>query len=523
MKPDWLQHLPQDARRQAESDLGRLAFLEKKVALLEEMLRLRRLERYGRRSEKCSDEQLFLLSLELSLNAAELAQEASLAASQKEGLESSKPAEKKKKRPHPGREPLPAHLPRQEVVIACTPEQTACPICHQPNPVIGYDQSEELCVKPAQYYVKVTKREKRACRLHPEGGVATAPIPSKILPKSKLSDEVIVDTVVRKYQWHQPLYRQAAMLEREAGVKVDRHTLDDGVMWVGQLLHVLKAPMREEVFGDGYLQADETPVGVKTPLVQGGSHRAYLFEYSQPRAVVVYDFRMGRGREGPREFLEGFVGTLQCDGYAGYDQLESGTKHIVRAGCWAHARRYFDKAHKVAPQETDALSVVIKMRELYQVEEQAREERLDAKARLALRTQKSAPVVAELKTQIQKLQEKALPQSALGRACKYALGQWERLEVFLKDGKIEIDNNRCEQGMRPVALGRKNWMLIGSEAAGPKVAAILSVIETCRRLNIDVRRYLKDVLPQLAQWPLPQVSLLTPKAWLQRQPKQQTS
>jgi transposase len=514
MKPDWLQHLPEKVRQQAEAEWN---YMQQEVRLLREMLRLRRLERYGRRSEKCSDEQLMLLTLETSVSAAELAQEASLGAEQKAGLEAPQPQEQKKSRNHPGREPLPAHLPRQEVVIACPAEQASCPVCHQPNAVIGYDLSEELCVKPAEYFVKVTKREKRACRQHPEGGVATAPAPSKILPKSKLSDEVILDTVVRKYQWHQPIYRQAAMLEREAGVKVDRHTLDDGVMWVGQLLQHLKDPMRQEVFGNGYLQADETPVGVKTPMVKGRSHRAYLFEYSQPGGVLVYDFRMGRGREGPKAFLAGFSGILQCDGYPGYNELES--KEIIRAGCWAHCRRYFDKAHQVAPQETDALSVVKKIGDLYQVEAQARQEKMDAAARMALRQQKSIPVMAELKVQIQKLQQKAFPKSALGRACNYALDQWDRLQVYLKDGRIDIDNNKCEQGMRPVALGRKNWMLIGSEAAGPKAAAIMSVIETCRRLGIDVRRYLKDVLPQLAQWPLPQVATLTPLAWLQRQPK----
>jgi len=275
--------------------------------------------------------------------------------------------------------------------------------------------------------------------------------------------------------------------------------------------------MRQEVFGDGYLQADETPVGVKTPMVKRRSHRAYLFEYSQPGGVVVYDFRMGRGREGPQEFMAGFKGILQCDGYAGYNELQS--KDITRAGCWAHCRRYFDKAHQVAQRETDALSVVMKIGELYQVEAQARQEKMDTAARMALRQQKSVPVMTELKAQIQKLREKALPKSAIGRACNYALDQWERLQVYLNDGKIEIDNNRCEQGMRPVALGRKNWMLIGSEAAGPKVAAIMSIIETCRRLGIDVRRYLKDVLPQLAQWPLPQVSMLTPLEWLKRQTK----
>ena len=165
MKPDWLKQLPENVRQQAEADW---VCLKMKVDLLEEMLRLRRLERYGRRSEKCSDEQLMLLTLESSVSAPELAQEASLTGAQKEGLES-KPVQQQQKRNHPGREPLPAHLPRQEVVIACPPEQADCDICHEPKDLIGYDQSEELCVKPAEYFVKVTKREKRACRQHPEG------------------------------------------------------------------------------------------------------------------------------------------------------------------------------------------------------------------------------------------------------------------------------------------------------------------------------------------------------------------
>ncbi len=531
--PEWLQQLPEEARAKAQADLARVAAMEAdvqslaanvklltaKVAVLEELLRLRRLERYGRKSEKLSDEQLMLLIMEPTLSAQELAREAALPAKDK-ALETS-PAPVKKNQKHPGRESLPAHLPRVEVVIPCPEKEQVCLICDQIKPVIGYDLSEELCVKPVEYFVKVTKREKRACRRHPEGGVTTAPVLEKILPKSKLSDEVIIDTVVRKYQWHQPLYRQAAMLEREAGVGIDAHTLNDGVMWVGEVLQNLKEPMRQEVFASHYLQADETPVGVKTPLVKGRSHRAYLFQYSQPRGVVVFDFRMGRGREGPREFLEGFTGTLQCDGYAGYDELTAADSpqagNIRRAGCMAHMRRYFDKAHAIDPQETQALAVVQKIAKLYLVEAQARQEGLDAAGRLALRQQKSVTVMAELKAQIQKLQTTALPKSALGRACHYALEQWERLEVFLKDGAIDADNNRCENGMRPIALGRKNWMLIGSESAGPKVAAILSAIETCRRLKIDVRKYLKDVLPPLAQCPLPNVSEYTPLAWKQRQ------
>lgn len=523
MKSDWLQLLPESARAQAEAELSQLAFLVRKVALLEEMLRQRRLDRYGRKGETLTDAQLLLLQQEPSVSAREVAQEAQLPEPEKKAAAISP---KSPRQPHPGREPLPAHLPRQEVVVACEPARQACPVCHQPNGVIGYEVSEELCVKPAEYYVKVTKREKRACRQHPEGGVATAELPLKLLPKSKLADEVIIDTVVRKYQWHQPLYRQALMLEREAGVVLDRRTLDDGVMWVGELLHQLQPPMRQELFAEKYVQGDETPVAVQTPQVKGRTHRGYLFEFSQPRGVVVFDFQMGRGRAGPNAFLKDFVGTLQTDGYTGYDEVAPPNPAVPglirRAGCWAHARRYFLKAHEVAPRETEALSIVETIGQLYQVERQAREQGLDAAQRLALRQQRSVALVAALRQQMEKLQAEALPQSALGRACNYALGQWPPLEVFLSDGQIEIDNNWCENAIRPVTLGRKNWLQIGAESAGPKVAAIMSIMETCRRLKVNVRVYLKAVLPQLARWPLPNVATLTPKAWLASQGQQAT-
>jgi hypothetical protein len=313
------------------------------------------------------------------------------------------------------------------------------------------------------------------------------------------------------------LYRQALKLELEAGVVLDRRTLDAGVLWQGELLQHLQPPMRQELRVSRYLQADETPVAVQTPQVKGRTHRAYLFEYSQPHGVVVFDFQMGRGRAGPNAFLKGFIGTLQTDGYAGYDEMAPPKPDkpwpIRRAGCLAQARRRFVKAHQLVPRETQALAVVQTIGRLYQVERQAREQGLDAAGRLALRQQHSVGIMAELEAQIQQLRPRVRPKSMLGEACAYAMGQWEQLQVFLRDGEIEIDNNRCEQAIRPVALGRKNWLQIGAESAGPKVAAILSVIETCRRLKVDVRAYLKDVLPRLARYPLPNVAELTPKAW----------
>ena len=524
MNYDWLQYLPDEHRAKAAADLRRheekVANLERTVVILHEVVKLCRLERFGRRSEKVSENQLMLLGFETSVSSAEMVQEASLPANQKKNLEPGEPKRKNKKNAnHPGRTALSAHLLRVESIVVAA--NTTCALCQAPTEVIGYEVSEELCVKPVEYFVKVTKREKRACRTHPEGGVTTAAIPSKILAKSKLSDDVIIDTVVRKYQYHQPLYRQAKMIWEDAQVIVDRHTLDDGVMWVGELLTSLKAPMQKEIFAGKYIQADETPVGVKSSRVKGRSVRAYIFEYSVPESTVVYDFRMGRGGGGPTEFLKDYKGVLQCDGYAGYNAAQLNSQ-IDRAGCMAHVRRGFFKAHQINTRETEALSVVHKINELYRIEKLAREAGMDAAARLALRQEKSVSLMAELKDKIQAIQPTALPKSALGKACSYALEQWSRLEVFLQYGNVEIDNNWCENAIRPIVLGRKNWMLIGSENAGPKIAAIMSIIETCRRIQVNVRIYLKEILPQLAMFPQPDPSKLTPLAWKNSLSKPQT-
>jgi hypothetical protein len=219
---------------------------------------------------------------------------------------------------------------------------------------------------------------------------------------------------------------------------------------------------------------------------------------------------MGRGREGPATFLKGFVGTLQCDGYAAYDDLGEG---IVYAGCMSHARREFVDAAKVAPLDPRPTEVIGRFGELYAVEQQARQMGLGAAQRLALRQSKSVPVMASLKERLVGLRQELAPGGTLAKACDYTLGQWSRLEVYLKDGQIEIDNNWCEGAIRPLALGRKNWLHVGSEGAGPKVAAIASIVETCRRLDVNLRRYLMAILPTLGDWPIHRVAELTPTAW----------
>jgi hypothetical protein len=186
---------------------------------------------------------------------------------------------------------------------------------------------------PATFHVRVTLREKRGSHCQEEQGVATAPAPAKIVPKSKLPNELIIEALARKYQQHTPVYRQCAVLAEDHGIDLSRATVTAGILAAGGLLAAVVRAQAQELGKSSYLQADETTVPVQTGEKSGRNHRAYLWEYSQPGGPVVFDFQMGRGREGPEKFLIGFRGTLQCDGYGAYDQLGEG---IIYAGCMAH-------------------------------------------------------------------------------------------------------------------------------------------------------------------------------------------
>jgi transposase len=486
-------------------DGDRLRFAEYKVRVLEERLRLVRIEKYGPGSEKLSDEQLELLELEPGVSSAEVQAE-----SQREQLQ----LPLKQARKHPGRQQLPADLPRVEQMIACTAAQCICGKCGKETSVIGYESAEQLDVEPAKYFVRVTKREKRACKGCEEEGVQCAPLPARIIDKGLASDRLVIDTVVSKYADHCPLYRQSAILARETGIDLSRATLDGWVMRVGELLGPISRAMAQELLAGNYIQADETPVGVQSESVRGKNHQAYLWQYSRPGAAVVFDFRMGREREGPRRFLGNFEGILQSDGYAAYDHV--GGPNIVHAACWAHARRKFFQAVELNPKDQSAIGIVAQIDELFGIDAQARDQGLSQEERQSLRLEKSKPLLEQIKTQIQTARSDALPKSVLAKACNYTLTLWTRLSRFLEYSQLELSNNLAENAMRPIALGRHNWIHIGSEQAGPRVAAIVSVVETCRRLKIPIREYLCSILPGLANLPINRVAELTPASWLAR-------
>lgn len=485
----------------------RIAILERelrwahlKIQVLEERLRQQRIKMLGPRSETLSDLQLELLAEEEPGVTSEEVE----AESRREPM-ASVPA-REPRRPHPGRQRLPEKLERIEQVIAC--EDRNCRQCGAETALLGYDESEQLDVEPARYFVRVIKREKRACRKCANGGVTAAPLPERIVEKGLASDRVVIQTVVAKYSDHLPLYRQAAMLEREAGLDIGRATLDGWVMRVGELLQPVVEAMRQDLLRGSYLQADETTVPVQMHDNRGADHQAYLWQYGKPGGETVFDFQLGRGREGPRKFLGDWEGILQTDGYQAYEGI--GGPKLTHVGCWTHARRKFVDAVKVNPRDGEAVKMVTRMDALFLVDRHARKREMSEEERLALRREHAGSWAEEIRRECEALAGAVLPKSALGQAVTYTLNQWPKLRRCFDYAEVELSNNLAENSMRPVALGRKNWLHVGSAKSGPKVAAILSVVESCRRLKAPLAGYLGQVLPGMSSRKLSEIPALTP-------------
>ncbi len=470
------------------------------IRLLEERLRQQRIQVLGPHSETLSDLQLELLA-EQEPGATRDEVEAET------GREPLQPKPPRERKPHPGRQRLPENLPRIEQVIACT--EPNCKACGAETSIIGYDQSEVLDHEPARWFVRVTKREKRAC-----GKCSTVAMPElapRIVEKGLASDTVVIHTVVAKYCDHLPLYRQQTILEREAGVEISRATLDGWVMRVGELLSPIVSVMRRDLLHESYLQADETTVPVQMHDQRGANHQAYLWQYGKPGGETVFEFQLGRGRASPRKFLGEWEGILQTDGYQAYDGV--GGPKMVHVGCWAHARRRFVDAVKVNPKDAAAINMVTRMDALFLVDRHARQQHLSVDQRLDLRREHADSWAAEIHGMCVSLRKTVLPKSALGQALTYTLNMWAKLRRCFDYAEVELSNNLAENSMRPVALGRKNWLHVGSALSGPKVAAILSVIESCRRLDLPVKDYLLAVLPGMARRNLSDVTHLTPARW----------
>jgi hypothetical protein len=288
--------------------------------------------------------------------------------------------------------------------------------------------------------------------------------------------------------------------------------VERGADWITPIYREMKAGL---VAGD-YLQADETPIRYLDPDVPGKSQQGWLWTYSQPQGDVVFEWNVSRSREGPRQFLKDFKGRLQTDGYGVYESLarERGGE-LILIGCWAHARRGF---HEALGEGRAAAWVVGQIGQLYAIEKALREHRAGPALRAAMRTWQSQPVLARLRRALATIRRRVLPKSLLGQAIDYTLNRWEALTRYVADGRLAIDNNACENSIRPTAIGKKNFLFIGHPEAGQRSAVIYSVLGSCRRLGINPAEYLQDLFERLPKAKTSEIKSLTPAAWLKAKP-----
>jgi transposase len=479
---------------------GQLREMQEKLAEAQAFIAELQRQLFGPKAEKLSAEQREQLE-ELATDIQEQSRRPPSAVEQV--LEEERRAQRRPRRP---RHPLPVELESETVTLE--PENTICPCCGRQLQRIGEEVSEEFDLIPAKLIRRRTVRVKLACRCG-QAGVAIAPLPSRLIPQSKLGLGLAVHIVLARYDDHLSFYNLERTFAERYDVEIPRQQLVQWIAHIAEWLRSIYEAMWAEMKASGYLQIDETPVKVLDPEVQGKAAQGYLWFFSAPRGDLVLEFSRSRGQKVPLQKLEGFRGTIQSDGYEVYSALERKNTAIERIGCLAHARRPFYQALQESVRE--ALWFILQIRELYRLEEQLRA--LDPAERYPHRQEQAPPIWEAMKKQAEELKPKLLPQSTLGKAVNYFLNDYEALTGYLKDGRFEIDNNLVENDIRPATIGRKRWLFIGHPDAGWRSAVIYSILGSCRRRGLNPQEYLTDVLARLPSTKVTEIHELLPGRW----------
>ncbi|RCW72419.1 IS66 family transposase [Pseudorhodoferax soli] len=497
-----LREMVQSLQAKVQATESALTFKQAVIdKITHEMAVLKRMK-FGAKAERYSPEQISLLEEAVEADLEALASEMDRLAPGKQAMPDRQTAR---------RMPLPTHLPRRDVHYE--PHSTTCH-CGCALKRIGEDIAEKLDYQPGSCTVERHVRGKWVCARCET--LVQAPVPPHVIDKGIPTAGLLAQVLVAKYADHLPLYRQESIFAR-AGMALSRSTLAQWVGACGVQLQPLVDALKQELLLHPVLHADETPVAMLKPG-NGKTHRAYLWSYCSTRFsgmhAVVFDFAESRAGQHAREFLGvtptgGWRGTLVCDQFSGYKALfEMG---VVEAGCLAHARRKFYDLW-VSHQSTVAEQALRFFTRLYDVERQLQE--LSAEERLQRRRSEAKPVADLLHAWL--LQQRALVPSgsATARAIQYSLGCWNALTRYLEDGRLPPDNNRVENQIRPVALGRANWLFAGSLRAGRRAAAVMSLVHSARLNGHDPYAYLRDVLERLPTQPASRIGELLPHRWV---------
>ncbi len=408
---------------------------------------------------------------------------------------------------------IPSDIPRKIMVEDVPPEERRCPGCGAERVCIGYEESKQLDYTPASFFENIFRRAKYACK--PCGRhVQTASLPGPIGPIERgwPGFGLVAQVLTAKYLDHIPCYRQSRIYAR-SGVEVPRSSL---CSWVGQAAYSLDPivqAIRRDVLLSGIVKTDDTVVRLLMRKVKKRTVQARLWGYlgDAQHNQVVYEFTLDRQQEHPLAFLKGFKGRIQADAYPGYDPLFKPGSGVEELGCWAHARRYFFDVREFASTLADtALNFI---RKLYEVEREAKEANLKPPERLALRQEKSVPILEDFKEWLDGEALRLLPQSVISKAFGYALNQWDALVRYAEIGEAEIDNNAMERRMRGPVMGRRNYLFVGSEAGGRWAAVIYSLVESCRLNGVEPYAYLRDVLRRVWTHPQSRIDELMPRLW----------
>lgn len=400
---------------------------------------------------------------------------------------------------------IPESIPREVVRLEPDVKERTCG-CGAEKVCIGCERSQVLELVPAQFKVIVYERAKYACHRCEGEGVVVAAVPAKPIEGGLPGFGLMADLLIKKYVEHLPLHRIRDIYKRH-GPDIPVSTLADWVAAGAEAAEPLAAQIRRCVLASWVVQVDATPLTVLDKSKPGGSKRGHMYASLGDKQSVVYDYRPTGSSSGPCEFLGTREGWVQADAAGAFEPLFA-MGRAKEAGCWSHARRYFVEALDTDRRAAVALKWIT---DLFMVEREAEE--MSPDERLALRRERSAPILKDLGAWIEQTCRTASPKSPLGKALTYATNQWRPLTRFLEDGRLEIHNNACERALRRIAIGRNNWLFAGSDAGAERAAVIYTVLGTCRLRDVDPFAWLKDVLEKLAAgWKQSEIGALLPKA-----------
>ena len=465
---------------------------------------------YGRRSEKLDPRQLLFDSMVMEVLQQQPETETADELPQLPSFEGKKP--RKTRRPHPGRIPIPEHLERVEILLDIPEEEKICPETGRPLKKIGEEVSEKLEYRPGKLIVNVYKRPKYGSpdsMASGQVGVITAAMPEHPIEKCKAGVGLVSHIIVSKFADHLPLYRQDGIFERE-GVIIPRATQTSWVMQTYEAIRLLGEELKKAVLASDVLFTDDSiiPLQVKG---NGKVKKARLWVYVRgdpDPPLTVYDFSRDRSKKRPLDFLDGYKGYVHADAYSGYDELFR-LEGIIEVGCWVHARRKFDEAASSRPVE--ATEIMARIAQLYRVETECRD--MGPEDRCLVRKERSKPILEGIFERLEELKAEVLPSEPLSTAITYALNQRQALCRYLDDGRLKPDNNISENAIRPLALGRKNWLFAGSERGARATALFLGLIQSCKACELNPWEYFNDMLRRIMSHPVNRLRELLPDQW----------